>query len=561
MKYKISNPRFLVNIFYCLILFVPISYPQTRTVGLLQNDSSLSFNGYTLFAPIPSTTTYLINNNGMLVHSWASSYQPGQAVMFLPNGHLLRTATPSGNLPFNAGGAGGIVEIYDWDGNLLWTYQHYGTQYRLHHDVEYLPNGNILLISWEKKTIAEAIAAGRNPSNIQDNELWPEKIIEVQPIGSSGGKIVWEWHIWDHLIQDYDATKPNYGTISQHPQLVDINFGSKEKDWLHINSIRFNSDRNEIMVSVHNLNEVWIIDHSTTTLQAAGHTGGRRGRGGDLLYRWGNPQAYKLGTASDKKLFVQHDARWIDNGLPGAGNILIFNNGLGRPDGNYSTVDEIVPPIAADSSYFRNPNSAFGPSTAFWTYTAAQPTLFYSNYISGATRLPNGNTLICSGAKGKFFEVTSSVQIVWIYITPVTSNGILTQGQTPNNNSVFKIYRYPVDYSGFAGHDLTQSGPIEKYPTDVEQNEIEINGFELNQNYPNPFNPTTTIRFSLSQREHVVLKVFDMLGREVATLVNGELQAGEHSVVFNVQGLPSGVYFYRLRAAGFIQTKKMLISK
>jgi len=98
--------------------------------------------------------------------------------------------------------------------------------------------------------------------------------------------------------------------------------------------------------------------------------------------------------------------------------------------------------------------------------------------------------------------------------------------------------------------------------TSVEEESENIpKEFVLYQNYPNPFNPTTTIRFSLPQRDHVVLKVFDVLGREMTTLVNGELNPGEHTVVFNAKGLPSGVYFYQLRAGIFIQTKKMLIIK
>jgi probable HAF family extracellular repeat protein len=96
-------------------------------------------------------------------------------------------------------------------------------------------------------------------------------------------------------------------------------------------------------------------------------------------------------------------------------------------------------------------------------------------------------------------------------------------------------------------------------PTSVEQGlNVEKPNYQLNQNYPNPFNPTTTISFSLPKREHVTLKVFDVLGREVATLVNEELNPGEHSVVFNAQNLTSGVYFYRLRAGSFVEQRKMV---
>jgi hypothetical protein len=87
------------------------------------------------------------------------------------------------------------------------------------------------------------------------------------------------------------------------------------------------------------------------------------------------------------------------------------------------------------------------------------------------------------------------------------------------------------------------------------------NDYYLFQNYPNPFNPTTTIRFLVPQLLHVTLKVFDLLGREVATLVDGELNPGEHAVVFNAKDLPSGVYFYRLITTAFTQTKSMEVIK
>ncbi len=85
--------------------------------------------------------------------------------------------------------------------------------------------------------------------------------------------------------------------------------------------------------------------------------------------------------------------------------------------------------------------------------------------------------------------------------------------------------------------------------------------FRLEQNYPNPFNPTTTIRFSLPQREHVTLKVFGIFGREVQTLVNGRLNAGEHQIIFDATGLPSGVYFYQIKAASFSLTRKALLMR
>ncbi len=100
----------------------------------------------------------------------------------------------------------------------------------------------------------------------------------------------------------------------------------------------------------------------------------------------------------------------------------------------------------------------------------------------------------------------------------------------------------------------------EDFATSVPESAVPIS-FELTQNYPNPFNPSTTIRFSLPQREHVTIKVFNVLGREVATLVDQELNRGKHVVTFDGKDLASGLYFYKLQAGQFTQVKKMILIK
>jgi hypothetical protein len=409
-----------------------------------------SHEGYNLFTPMSSTDTYLIDHSGSIVHTWSSSYRPGLSVYLLENGTLMRTAN-TGDTTFNAGGSGGRVEQFSWDGDLLWEFEYSDSQHRSHHDIEVLPNSNILMVAWELKTEAEAIAAGRNPSLISDGELWVDHIIEVEPSGTNGGTIVWEWHAWDHLVQDYDAAKTNYGVVADHPELIDLNFtGVPSTDWTHVNSIDYNAELDHIVLSVRGLDEIWIIDHSTTTEQAAGHAGGNSGMGGDLLYRWGNPQAYGAGTANDRQLFGQHDAEWIEENLPGAGDILIFNNGQGRPGGNYSSIDQIEPPLAPDGTYSNS--SAFGPSAPSWSYSASTPTNFYATHISGSQRLADGNTLICDGPAGEFFEVTTNGETVWSY-----SHGSV----------VFRVERYEPGYAGFEGTELappTAETPSLPYP-------------------------------------------------------------------------------------------------
>ena len=440
------------------------------TVGLILHDEA-SYDGYTLFAPIPHLNTYLIDNEGKLVHSWASTFRPGLSVYLTETGNLLRTAqyAPGGSSKFTAGGQGGRVEEFTWDGTLIWDFIYSDNQHRQHHDIERLPNGNVLLIAWEYKSQTEAIAAGRNPARLNEGELWPDHIVEIEPDGPMGGNIVWEWHVWDHLVQEYDPTKDNYGIVADYPERVDLNYhvatgpNAGRADWNHTNGVDYNETLDQIILSVRGFSEIWIIDHSTTTAEAAGHTGGNSGRGGDLLYRWGNPEAYDRGTVGDRRLFSQHDARWIETGSPGAGNILIFNNGRNRPDGDYSSVDEIVPPVDELGDYYLEPDSAYGPGDASWSFSAEPPESFYAASISGAHRLPDGNTLICIGPEGTFLEVTPAKEVVWTYVNPMSESGLLTQGQPGLLNAVFRVHRYGPDNPAFVGKDLTPGDPLELF--------------------------------------------------------------------------------------------------
>ena len=412
---------------------------------LIERTLEYPSNGYTLFSPMRSLNTYLLDNSSAIVYTWESSYRPALSVYLLENGSILRTAFPG--LPSNSsfiagGGAGGLVQRILWNSTVAWEFTYANETVLLHHDIRPMPDGNVLMIAWEVKTAEEAIAAGRNPALLDEGELWPDHIIEVEPTGATEGNIVWKWHVWDHLIQDYNTSKENYGTIADHPELIDVNFvdtPSAKADWTHINSIDYNEELDQILLSVNGFREIWVIDHSTTTEEAAGHSGGSSGKGGDILYQWGNPRTYRLGGVDDQKFFHLHDAQWIESDRPGGGNLLVFNNGANRPTGFYSSVDEVVPPVDSNGSYTRQPDSKYGPEEQTWIYTAENPTDFYSQGISGTQRLPNGNTLICNGGAGVFFEVTPSKETVWEYTNTLPS---------PAQNNVFKIRRYEQDYPG-----------------------------------------------------------------------------------------------------------------
>ena len=557
-------------IYFLAIVGALIGQGQEQTVGLFLNTPAAA-PGYTLFAPMSYNVTYLIDNNGELVQSWSSEYRPGLSVYILENGDLLRTRIIQGQL-FQTGGHGGGVEIIDWDGNLVWEFDYFSDQYWQHHDIESLPNGNVLLIAWEHKADASAIANGRNPNMLDGSQqpfgFWPDHIIEVNP---ESNIIAWEWHVWDHLIQDYDSSKVNYGVVSDHPELVNLNYPSGPNtsgDWLHINAVDYNAELDQIILSVHHFGEIWIIDHSTTTIEAASHTGGNSGKGGDLLYRWGNPQAYIGGNSNERIFFGQHDARWIEDGS----QIMVFNNGSGRPGGSYSSIDVITQPIGEDNLYVLDSNGIYGPDTLSWQYTATPLGDLFAANISGAHRLENGNTLICDGPRGHYFEVDSAGSLVWDYVNPVVNTGPLyqgqeipTQGSAQNStlNRTFRVHRYPTDYLGFSGHNLEPTGPIELYMNTHDLTYLP-DKHSLHQNYPNPLNPETIIPYDLPENIFVNITIYDLLGRQVKTLVNQVQNAGFNSIQWNAtndygEPVSAGIYLYQIQAGTFYQTRKMVL--
>ncbi|MBP9191570.1 MAG: aryl-sulfate sulfotransferase [Ignavibacteria bacterium] len=486
------------------------------------------YPGYTLITA-SSTRTNLMDLNNNVVKFWTHTRSGGYSVYLLRNGDLMRPATVS-NTTINGGAAAGAVQKYSWTGSLIWEYTYNTTTVRTHHDICPLPNGNVLLIAWEVKTSAQAIAAGLNHSAT----IWPDHIIEVQPSGATGGTIVWKWHAWDHLIQDYDPTKANYGVVADHPELLDINVGSAGSgDWMHVNGISYNERLDQIVFSSHELDEVYVIDHSTTTEEAAGHTGGNSGKGGDFLYRWGRPSNYR---APGTQVFnVVHSGTWIPDSVPGGGNIMAFNN---REGTNASHVIEIIPPVDSLGNYTLAPGTAYAPASPVWTYAASG---FYSNHLGGCQRLANGNTMLSESTSGNLFEVNSAGTVVWSY---------------SQAGEVVRVLRYGLDYPGLAGlvgvSENSNSNP---------------DSYELNQNYPNPFNPSTSISYSLPKTSDVSLKIYDMLGNEVRSLLNNESKnAGSYTATWDGKNnsganVSSGIYFYKLTADNFSKTLKMTLLK
>lgn len=465
--------------------------------GLRVNEKG-AFGGYTLISPLNSKSVHLVDMDGKTVHTWKTDYVPSGGVYFLPNGHLLRSAMIEDNPRFHGGGIGGRIEELDWDGKVLWSYELATDQRTLHHDIQPMPNGNVLAIAWEYHSPEEVYAHGRNSGFIHEEGLWPDVVLEIKPTRPSGGEIVWIWRTWDHLVQDFGARAPGFGNPAKYPGRVDINAdhrfdeseteaqrkareerasqiealgytggkddaepadaAAKKKpddekydaDWLHTNAVAYLPGEDLIALSTPHLCEVWVIDHSTTTEEAAGSKGGRRGRGGELLYRWGHSRNYGVGDAASRKLFYQHNVTWLPGAKPGELSFLLFNNGSNRPDGEHSTVEELALPFDPERGFALEPGAAYAPEAPAWSYK--DPERFFAPFISGAQRLPNGNTLICEGPRGRVFEVTRDGTIVWDFYNPL--GGEITPakqaGHAPDK-ALFRATRIAKDHPGLAG--------------------------------------------------------------------------------------------------------------
>jgi hypothetical protein len=421
---------------------------------------------------------------------------------FMDNGDLVRTRSHQTG-QFLGGGIGGIIERFDWEGNLLWTDTLASSSHHQHHDIAVMPNGNILAILWEKWFAEDAIARGQLPE-LASEEVWVTRVVELAPLPGTGSEVVWSWSPWEHLIQSTDPALPNYGEPSDYPGRFNINFEAVAEtggpgfgqeaayDWMHVNSIHYHPERDEIVLSSRHWNEVWIIDHSTTIEEAAGSSGGQHGKGGDLLWRWGNPAAYGQGDEDDQALFGQHDAQFMVN-LEGLG-ISVYNNGFGRPDGSYSTVQHIHIPLDEDGGFASPVNGTFGPETATWTYPTTPDFTFYSPNISGYTHLDDSHHLICQGANGRFFELDETGNLVWEYINPITSTGPLTQGSNPVQNGVFRVTSIPSSHPGLEGRMLEPGDPLElnPVPADCTVAVLDFLADQPVQVWPNPAHATIT---------------------------------------------------------------------
>jgi len=408
--------------------------------------------------------TYLLDENGKKVHTWKNNgYSPEASVAYLlPNGQLLRTYskhhwTKDKNFPV---AATSTIELVNWQGKVLWEYTNsIPEKYSFHHDVCYMPNGNILAIRYNAFTIEEAQLMGWDKSlgkksiykTNKNGLVWMSNVLELKPNLEDGStQIVWQWDSWDHLVQNKFPQKLNYGDVTD-PTKLHVNYLNLDEDIpynygqiFHLNTVSYNAALDVIMLCSPTYGELWIIDHSTTTAEAKGSTGGKHNKGGDLLFRWGNDEAFGKATRDETYLYWQHETDWIPDGLPGAGNILIYNNGNRRSLDNtyykktrgvglghsYSNILEIKLPVNK-AGQFDDPTK----TEIVWSWEDPDRVSYYSPYMSGAQRLPNGNTIFCR-AYDK-------------YVTEVTPDGEkVLHFSLEGWGRLYRIYKFGADYPG-----------------------------------------------------------------------------------------------------------------
>ena len=312
----------------------------------------------------------------------------------MPNGQLLAMMMVD-STHINFGGQAGILQLIGKEGDILWEFTHASEDYITHHDAEMLPNGNILTLVWERKAREEAARAGSQLGI----DVYPEAVIEVDP---KTNQIVWEWHAWDHLVQAADRTRDNYGDIAEHPGLIDLNYVTEHKgDIMHANGLAYDPQRDLIFLTINWFSEVWVIDHSTTTAEAATGQGGSYGKGGDLVYRFGNPSAYK--NPEGKRLFdYVHSPIFVEHTAAPFSHMLVFSNRLDGQEQSMVYELDLSGELALEARTDNEPE-------VVWSF--GHPDL-YGGRISGAARQANGNTLVTEGDFG-IWEVAPDKEVVW----------------------------------------------------------------------------------------------------------------------------------------------------
>jgi hypothetical protein len=572
------------------LLIIALSLFVFKTINAQQCE------GYTLYATKSGIKAYLVDTNGTTYHDWtfSSSQKTAYSAYLIPGDTLVRTYEYISSGGMSGGGVTGAVQKVLWDGTIAWDFQYNSSTYTLHHDICPMPNGNVLMISYELKTLSEATQAGASSSV----SIKAEKLIEVHPTGPTTGTIVWEWHLWDHLCQTYDAAKDNYVTsIIDNPQLLNLNYlnasNPDQSDRWHMNGVDYNADLDQIVVSMHFMNSVFVIDHSTTTAQAAGHTGGNSGKGGDFLYRWGNPTSY--GATGTTMFNVVHDAHWVPSDNPNYPNYLAAYNNKGGTSGK--TAITIWNPPYNGYNYSYTAGTAYAPSAYDYQYNST----FTAQNEGNSHQLPNGNMLV-NNSFGSLYEINSSGTVIWTksstnsshayrypecYVrgpvatagasstsvtsgTPVTLNA---SGYSVSETSPTYNYSWSSNPAGFSSTDQNPTAtPVTNttYTVTVTDSTLGctstasvtvyvttgINADDMNQLlsiFPNPTTGVITITGTENINQDFKISVFDIYGKLILS--------DNNISVIDLSGYSNGLYHLQIQSENSTLNKKVMVSR
>ncbi|MBQ3892604.1 MAG: aryl-sulfate sulfotransferase [Mailhella sp.] len=375
--------------------------------GTVHYEPDRCFNGYTLWSPLATVMegaekpwqthgiTYLMTMRGDIVHHWDLPF-PTFYSYLLPDGHLLagmRTTECApmrpGIPPHGMGGTMGILAELDWEGNIVFLHK----DLSFHHDFKKLPGGNYIYLAWEllDPAVSSKVRGGIAGTEHADGAMWSDVYREIDRTGN----VVWEWHAKDHLDVDRDII----GCIHTR------------EEWSHINDLWVCPD-GSILSSCRHLDAVIRVDRAS----------------GDITWKWGSPSSLVRGDIHTAPTAVTlggpHDAHIIPDGLPGAGHMLCYDNGMFRYISRALEVDMETGSVVWESSKEKGYVHGRVPFSAF---------------ISGARRQPNGNTVICEGGNSHFYEVTPEQDVVWEYWRPEPDS-------TSTPWPVFRCFRYAPDF-------------------------------------------------------------------------------------------------------------------
>jgi hypothetical protein len=552
-------------------------------LAIIPLQTSAMTEGFILAGSYSGTKTYLFDKDGVVVHTWdhtdtishplVRDYLNGYSCYLLENGNLLRSGQTDATVSQGAAPKQGTLSEINFDGTVVWGwYDHANSKQMMHHDFKPMPNGHVLCVSFVNTSRDVAQAAGMDSLVFEEGtgpgnragtgtSIELEKIFEVIPdkTGAGNHQIVWEWNIIDHIVPKAEAL--------QHPELFSGDLRTRwYGQWVHLNGIDYDPVNDLIVFSSRLFSEFFVIDHSTTTQEAAGHTGGTHGKGGDLLYRWGRPSNWcvavetpetsmvvnRIGTRRDTtyKIVIKkshennivnclHCPNWIPQGYAGAGDVLFFHNNVDASMArlNLSEAMEVKLPATLQMA----PNTPTTPLLPTWKYHPVDT--MFSASMSSALRMKCGNTLIHeaypggnnSGNGSKVREVDAAGTVVWgpIELKPPAVSGGTIGGMFMSTFSPPKIMYYPEDYPGIKALFDKINGVA---------NRVERYGYSGARRPGIRYNHTG---INVTNAAGSTVRICTIQGRLIAVITPSTAQ-----FCYPVTGLATGTYIVTVKVAG-----------